>query len=86
VVGGGSLRLRQLHELLDLGLLGLDDRRSVAIETTAKTDEEVRATLGGMHRRMLAAVEGLSPEPLEAVAMFLTALIESVEEHEEDGH
>lgn len=47
---------------------------------------EVRATLGGMHRRMLAAVEGLSPEQLEAVGMFLTALIESVEEHEEDGH
>lgn len=59
------------------------DRRSVAIETTGKTDEEVRATLGAMHRRMLAAVESLSPEQREAVSLFLTALIESVEE---DGH
>lgn len=62
------------------------DRRSVAIETTAKTDEEVRSTLGGMHRRMLAAVEDLSPEQLEAVSLFLSALIESVAEHEEDLH
>ena len=62
------------------------DRRSVAIETTAKTDEEVRSTLGGMHRRMLAAVEDLSPEQLEAVPLFLSALIESVAEHEEDLH
>ena len=62
------------------------DRRSVAIETTAKTDEEVRSTLGGMHRRMLAAVEELTPAQREAVAIFLQALISSVEEHPEDGH
>jgi DNA-binding MarR family transcriptional regulator len=56
-----------------------DDRRSVAIEPTSKTDEEVRATLGEMHQRMLAAVESLSPEELAAVAKFLTALTRSVE-------
>lgn len=56
-----------------------EDRRSVAIETTSKTDEEVRSTLGEMHRRMLAAVESLSPEERATVAKFLTALTRSVE-------
>lgn len=60
-----------------------EDRRSVVIETTAKTDDEVRATLGTMHRRMLDAVESLDQAELAAVAKFLTALIESVELEDE---
>lgn len=56
-----------------------EDRRSVVIEPTSKTDEEVRATLGQMHRRMLSAVESLSPAELAAVGKFLTALTHSVE-------
>ncbi|WP_246858467.1 MarR family winged helix-turn-helix transcriptional regulator [Citricoccus sp. SGAir0253] len=56
-----------------------DDRRSVSIEPTQKSDEDVRSTLGAMHRRMLEAAESLSPEELAAVAKFLTALTRSVE-------
>jgi DNA-binding MarR family transcriptional regulator len=62
-----------------------DDRRSVAIETTRKTDDEVRSTLGVMHRSMLAAAESLTPEELAVVARFLTDLTRSVEEVTEEG-
>lgn len=62
-----------------------DDRRSVAIEPTQKTDEEVRSTLGVMHRRMLAAAESLSPEELAVVARFLTELTRSVEDVADGG-
>lgn len=61
------------------------DRRSVIIETTARTDDEVRATLGRMHRSMLDAVESLSPDELAAVAKFLTALTRSVDEAAQDA-
>ena len=57
-----------------------DDRRSVAIEPTTQSDHEVRETLGAMHERMLAATEALTPDELAAVAKFLSALTESVEE------
>jgi DNA-binding MarR family transcriptional regulator len=60
-----------------------EDRRSVAIEPTPKTDDEVRSTLGVMHRRMLAAAESLSEEELAVVARFLTELTRSVEGVEE---
>lgn len=56
-----------------------EDRRSVVIEPTPKTDAEVRATLGEMHRKMLGAVESLSPVELAAVGKFLRALTRSVE-------
>ena len=63
------------------------DRRSVAVETTQHSDEEVRATLGAMHQRMIQAVESLSPDELGAVATFLTRLTQVVKEdlrnHEE---
>lgn len=63
------------------------DRRSVAVETTQHSDDEVRATLGAMHQRMLQAVENLTPEELGAVAKFLTSLTQVVEDdlrkHEE---
>ncbi|MBB5749590.1 MarR family transcriptional regulator [Micrococcus sp. TA1] len=61
-----------------------DDRRSVAIEPTQKTDEEVRSTLGVMHRRMLAAAESLTTEELAVVARFLTELTRSVEDVADD--
>lgn len=60
------------------------DRRSVVVEPTAKTDAEVRSTLGRMHRRMMAAAESLSPAERAAVAAFLTSLIHSVEEETGD--
>lgn len=56
-----------------------DDRRSVALEPTAKTDDEVRATLGDMHRRMLDSVESLTPEEVRVVARFLENLTRSLE-------
>jgi DNA-binding MarR family transcriptional regulator len=56
-----------------------EDRRSVAITPTAKADDEVRSTLGEMHKRMLAAAESLTPAELAAVAKFLTALTRSID-------
>jgi DNA-binding MarR family transcriptional regulator len=56
-----------------------EDRRSVAIRPTRKSDEEVRSTLGEMHRRMLAAAESLTPEETAAVAKFLTTLTNCIE-------
>ena len=52
----------------------------MAIEPTTQSDHEVRETLGAMHERMLAATEALTPDELAAVAKFLSALTESVEE------
>lgn len=47
------------------------DRRSVVVVPTAESDNEVRATLGGMHRRMMAVAEGLSAEEARVVVDFL---------------
>ncbi len=56
------------------------DRRSVIVVPTADTDREVRETLGDMHQRMIAVVDGLSDEQLEAVGIFLKGMVEAVEE------
>lgn len=56
-----------------------EDRRSVGIEPTSHSDDEIRQTLGEMHRKMLAAAETLTPDELAGAAKFLTALTESVE-------
>lgn len=64
-----------------------DDRRSVAIEPTPRSDAEVRQTMGAMHERMLAAVQSLTPEELTGAAKFLAALTQSVDEHDHvPGH
>ncbi|GMA32100.1 MarR family winged helix-turn-helix transcriptional regulator [Litorihabitans aurantiacus] len=55
-----------------------DDRRSVAVQTTAHSDKEVRDTLGAMHAKMLAAVESYPPEGLAVIADFLGALTEII--------
>lgn len=57
-----------------------EDRRSVAVQIQASSEEEVRETLSVMHARMLEAVEVLSEEEKSAVAKFLRALIDSVEQ------
>lgn len=54
------------------------DRRSVALELTAKTDGEVRATLAPMHAAMWDTVAGLTPEQATVVAGFLEGLIDAV--------
>ncbi|WP_313959379.1 MarR family winged helix-turn-helix transcriptional regulator [Agrococcus jejuensis] len=56
------------------------DRRSVVVVPTADTDREVRHTLGDMHQRMIAVVDGMTGEQLVAVGTFLAGMVEAVEE------
>jgi len=56
-----------------------DDRRSIFVRATPLTEEEVRATLGTMHERMYAAVEGMSASEAEAVVSFLTRMSHAVD-------
>lgn len=58
-----------------------EDRRSVALEILGETDREVKATLSGMHSRMIAETEALSDEDRAGAARFLNGLIRSVSEH-----
>ena len=59
------------------------DRRSLVIVPTAATDSEVRATLGEMHRRMLAVAEELTAEESHVVVAFLRRMTEALNEHTE---
>ncbi|WP_261166991.1 MarR family winged helix-turn-helix transcriptional regulator [Microbacterium sp. Marseille-Q6965] len=56
------------------------DRRTQIIVPTAHSDTEVRATLGPMHQRMLALVDGLSEGERAVVARFLEGMTAAVEE------
>lgn len=55
------------------------DRRALVIVATEHSDAEVRATLGAMHRRMLAAAERLSPEQADTVVAFLQSVRDAVD-------
>lgn len=57
------------------------DRRSLVIVPTSATDSEVRATLGEMHRRMLAVAEELTPDESRIVVGFLRRMTEALDEH-----
>lgn len=62
------------------------DRRSVVVIPTVESDNEVRETLGAMHRRMMSVAESLSAEEARMVVEFLqrmTHALEAVEQHEE---
>lgn len=61
------------------------DRRALVIVPTAETDAEVRATLGQMHRKMLAVAETLSPEESRVIVSFLRGMTEALREYSE-GH
>lgn len=61
-----------------------EDRRSVGIEVLGETDREVRATLSGMHARMMQATESLTEEERAGAAKFLTGLINSVDGEGQD--
>lgn len=74
LVGSGHVR-REPHPT---------DRRSLVIVPTAVTDTEVRATLGAMHRRMLAVAEQLSPEESRIIVGFLRRMTEALERRPED--
>ena len=56
------------------------DRRSLVIVPTVETDAEVRATLGDMHRRMMAVAEDLSAEEARTVVSFLRRMSEALAE------
>lgn len=56
------------------------DRRSLVIVPTVATDSEVRATLGGMHQRMMSVAEELSAAEAQIVVNFLRRMSEAVAE------
>ncbi|MDQ0771428.1 DNA-binding MarR family transcriptional regulator [Pseudarthrobacter defluvii] len=60
------------------------DRRSVVVVPTVESDQEVRETLGAMHRRMMAVAEGLSAEEARVVVDFLQRMTESLQLREEE--
>ncbi len=73
LVGSGHVR-REPHPT---------DRRSLVIVPTSVTDSEVRATLGEMHRRMLAVAEELSVEESRVIVSFLRRMTEALNDHTE---
>lgn len=56
-----------------------DDRRAVLLTATGDSNEEVRATLAGMHARMIVAAEHLGPDEAAAVVAFLREMTTAVE-------
>jgi DNA-binding MarR family transcriptional regulator len=58
------------------------DRRSVVIVPTVESDNEVRETLGAMHRRMMAVAESLTAEEARVVVEFLQRMTEAVSAQE----
>ncbi|MCK2025980.1 MarR family transcriptional regulator [Microbacterium sp. SSW1-47] len=62
------------------------DRRAGIVVPTVSSDEEVRATLGAMHRRMLSLVDELSDAERGTVMRFLVGMTAAIEEAAEtDG-
>ncbi|MDY0911007.1 MarR family winged helix-turn-helix transcriptional regulator [Microbacterium sp. CFBP9034] len=64
------------------------DRRSIVVEPTVETDDEVRRTLGAMHGRMLDAVIDMSPDEIRIVMDCLERLqaaVDLVEPAHEDS-
>jgi DNA-binding MarR family transcriptional regulator len=61
------------------------DRRSVVVVATPGADEEVRHTLHGMHRRMLAAAAALTPDERRSVVAFLGRMTEALGEIDRAG-
>lgn len=55
------------------------DRRSLVVVSTTGSDDEVRQTLGRMHRAMIDVADALEPQELVAVARFLSGMIDAVE-------
>ncbi|AZH77228.1 MULTISPECIES: MarR family winged helix-turn-helix transcriptional regulator [Microbacterium] len=56
------------------------DRRAGVIVPSVSSDEEVRATLGAMHRRMLTLVDELSDQERAVVTRFLAGMTAAIEE------
>ncbi|MBT2502532.1 MarR family winged helix-turn-helix transcriptional regulator [Curtobacterium sp. ISL-83] len=62
------------------------DRRALVITATTETDDEVRATLGIMHRRMMHIAEGLSAADARVIAGFLEQMRAAVDEIDHTEH
>ncbi|NQD90839.1 MarR family transcriptional regulator, partial [Paenarthrobacter sp. CM16] len=54
------------------------------LKATPGSDQEVRHTLGGMHRRMLDAACALSPEESQVVVGFLQHMREALDTIDEE--
>ncbi|PPF39540.1 MULTISPECIES: MarR family transcriptional regulator [unclassified Rathayibacter] len=65
------------------------DRRGIVVEATVDSDDEVRATLQEMHRRMLEIAEDLDAPEAEVVVNFLrrmSAAVDEIDAEHGDGH
>ncbi|XAS72579.1 MarR family transcriptional regulator [Micrococcaceae bacterium Sec5.1] len=60
------------------------DRRALILRPTAGSDQEVRHTLGGMHRRILNVASALSPVEARVVMDFLLNMREALDTIDED--
>lgn len=56
-----------------------DDRRATIVVPTTDTDDEVRATLGPMHRRMIGVIDDMDDTQRRAVAGFLERMVEAID-------
>ncbi|MBQ3359616.1 MarR family winged helix-turn-helix transcriptional regulator [Microbacterium sp. 22179] len=56
------------------------DRRAGIVVPTVSSDEEVRHTLGAMHRRMLSLVDEMSDKERAVVTRFLAGMTSAIEE------
>lgn len=56
------------------------DRRAGVVVPTVHSDDEVKSTLGAMHRRMLALVDELSDQERAVVTRFLAGMTSAIEE------
>lgn len=59
------------------------DRRAGVVVPTVSSDEEVKNTLGAMHRRMLALVDEFSDQERAIVTRFLAGMTSAIEEASE---
>ncbi|WP_197412885.1 MarR family transcriptional regulator [Arthrobacter sp. EpRS71] len=60
------------------------DRRALILKATPGSDQEVRHTLGGMHRRMLDAACALNPDESQIVVNFLQHMSEALDTIDEE--
>lgn len=56
------------------------DRRAGVVTPTVSSDDEVRETLGAMHRRMLGFVDELSDKERAVITRFLAGMTSAIEE------
>ncbi|MGP0224453.1 MULTISPECIES: MarR family winged helix-turn-helix transcriptional regulator [unclassified Paenarthrobacter] len=61
------------------------DRRALIVRPTPASDEEVRHTLGAMHRRMLDVASSLTPEDSKVVVDFLQRMSQALDTVDEPG-